>query len=520
MNYATQKSSVTAQEDVALSHPALLLQRAASLWPHKIAVMNNEQQFSYQEVYTKACCVTDYLYKHKVTAQDHIVLLLENCLEYHALYYGIWQTGACIIPLNTFLSLSELTKIIDECDPKFIITTVQWIEKFETSNLYNQRCVDGIALLNESAAYRVESLPALFDNPQTACVILYTSGTSGEPKGVMLSAKNIMTNIKQLLSITPIINHEDKILAVLPLFHSFAQNTSVWSALFMGMTIIMVNRIERRAIITSLSLQPTLIIGVPSFFGLLCLLRTLDLSSVRLFISGGDTLSSKIKMGFEILYQRKICNGYGLTEASPFIAAFVQDYAQGSGSVGKLATGIQARLTDAEGNLINDRNVGVLELKGDNIMLGYYKDPEATAQAFHDGWFITGDLATFDEDNNLYIVGRSKDLIISKGINIYPAQIENILMDDVNVLQAAVVGVDDETDGQQVIAFITLKESQKFNDEIFKQDLITSLKKQCAQQLAAYKVPKQIIIIETMPINSLHKINKKELKEYFKAFTV
>ncbi len=498
-----------------LIFPGMLLARAARLWPDKIALLSGEEKkITYAQLYQQACAISHELLQRGVKAGDKVALLFENSPLYHAVYYGIWQLAAIIVPLNTFLTTQEIDHIVQDCQASYVVTSTTWASKLNKEAQLSIPFFDAQSILEEEKLAQISDLPL----PQPSLdahdliALLYTSGTTGTPKGVMLTSQNIMTNVAQLISCANLIKEDDRVYAALPLFHSFAQNTCVWSAIFVGVTIIIVPKIERKALLQGLAHQPTAMIGVPSLYGLFCLMKNAPLDSIRYFVSGGDALPTKIRTAFEIIYQRKLVNGYGMTEASPFIAVFLDDTQEGVGSVGHLAPNIQARLVDAMGNIIKNSEIGILEIKGNNIMLGYYNAPKATAEIVKDGWLNTGDLATFDQCQRLFIVGRSKDLIINKGFNIYPPEVENVLMSHPAVMRTAVIGISDEEGGEVVLGFITLRQAAP--------NVVAELRQHCMQQLAAYKVPKKIIVIQDMPINSLMKINKAELKKRFLAGTL
>src|SRR5581483_7734073 len=207
------------------------------------------------------------------------------------------------------------------------------------------------------------------------------------------------------------ISHQERLLGVLPLFHSFAQNTCIWASLFYGVTIILVPKIERAYIMNALQHKPTVFLGVPALYGLLCLMKTAELDSIRLFVSGGDALPDKIRAGFSLLYRRKICNGYGLTETSPVISVNLENATAPTNNVGKPLHAIQCAIRDEAGNDLSVNTIGVIWVKGDNVMLGYYHAPEATGLVLKNGWFNTGDLGYKDSSGALVITGRQKDLI-------------------------------------------------------------------------------------------------------------
>jgi long-chain acyl-CoA synthetase len=334
---------------------------------------------------------------------------------------------------------------------------------------------------------------------------LYTSGTTGKPKGVMLSCKNVMTNTLQdharLISTDQ--REEESFFSVLPLFHVFAQNTCLWLPVLIGAKSIIVKKIDRKLILKGLYKKPTMFLGFPALYGLLCLLKTAPLESVRMFISGADAMPDKIRMAFSLIYGRKICAGYGLTEAAPVIAVNHENESLATQFVGYVLPGIECDIRDDEEKSLPKNSIGTLWVKGDNVMMGYYKAEEQTQAVLKDGWLNTGDLGYINKDGYLAISGRIKDLIIHKGFNIYPQEIENVLLSHPAVSQAAVVGLQDSDTGQIAVAYVGAK-----GDLV---NLDKDLRRLCSANLAGYKIPKKFVCLDKLPMNATGKIDKKQL---------
>ncbi len=482
-----------------------LLHRAAGLYGTRTALIFKTERYTYAALALWANRCAYQLRKHGITLKSRVIICLQNCPAYYAVYFGAWQSGAVVAPLNTFLGPLELKHIVDDAQPSVIITESSRVQQFKEAGYV------GIIITQEEIEQyqhtdqHADDLVTL--EPNELCALLYTSGTTGSPKGVMLSSQAIMTNIAQIIARLGMeANQEEAIAGILPLFHVFAQNTCMWTPLFLGATIILAPRIDRHAILEVLSHKPTLFVGVPALFGLLCLMKNAPLDSIKLCASGGDALPDKIRAGFELIYRRKIVNGYGLTETSPVIAIMPDDALTPTNTIGTPVCGVTAQIRADDGvTELPTGQPGTLWVKGDNVMLGYYNAPETTATVLKDGFFNTGDCAYIDQHGRLVITGREKDLIINKGINIYPQEIENVLMNHPLVLGAAVVGVPDADVGEQVIAFVQVR--------TLKQGLDLELKKLCQQTIAAYKVPRSIIYqTEELPMTATRKVDKKQLR--------
>lgn len=504
----------TMQKELNISGAPLyaghILHYAAKKHSKKIALIYKDRSISYAELYTFASRLTTFLKKQGVSRGMHVLMCFENCIEFYISYYAIWQAGAVIIPVSTFLSVHELTHILEDAHPVLIIADDQHLALFQETGLNNlpriisttditSVCVDETYSIEDPC----EPLPE--NNP---CLLLYTSGTTGTPKGVMLSSKNIMTNVMQAIARFGFIDQE-RLFGILPLFHVFAQNTCVWSSIFSGSTIIIINKIERRLLLDGLKHKPTIFLGVPALYGLLCLLRPNNLDTVSYFVSGGDALPDRIRSLFSLIYGRKIINGYGLTETSPVIAVDFDDELTYSNTVGRPVAALSCSIRDKNNQEVAQGEIGQLWVKGDNIMLGYHNAPKATQEAIVDGWFNTGDCAFINNQGKIVITGREKDLIINKGLNIYPQEIENILLSFPGVVRAAVIGKEDEHEGEIPIAFIQVFAEIK-NCE-------NELRNYCLQHIAKYKIPRLFLCqTEELPMTTTNKIDKKRLREIIK----
>lgn len=485
----------------------MLLQRAARKWPERIALLCKDESITFAELYRRACSVTKALQDTGVGPDDRVCLWYENSIEFFIAYYGIWQTGAVVAALNVFLHEKEFEHILQDAQPKVVIISNERLEELSEKvratlpTLFDTTFIDSTAQKNDHATCNIPE-----KDPEALAALLYTSGTTGMPKGVMLSSKNIFTNVIQCLARIDV-TFEDRIYMPVPLFHSLAQNTAVWGSFYLGASAIIIPKVERRYLLQGLEKKPTIILAVPALYGVFCMMRNLRFDSIRYFASGGDALPDKIRSAFSLIYRRKICNGYGLTETSPLIAAHVTEEYVSADTVGVPVQRLECTIRGEEGKDIPQGEVGTLWVKGDNIMLGYYKAPELTAKVLKDNWFNTGDLARIDKHGRLHIVGREKDLIIHKGFNIYPQEIENVLLSHPSVTQAAVIGVTNGGFEEFPVAFVAVKEKVD--------NLEKELRKLCKQHLATYKIPRTFIIKKSLPVTSLAKVDKKALKAQY-----
>ena len=514
------KLSAELLEDTPL-HAGELLRRAARLWPNRIALICQDQSITYGQLHDRSCLMAEKLKIVGVLPNDHVLIYYENSIDFFIAYWGAWQAGAVVAPLNIFLHETELLGIINDAKPRVIIVSDKLKPKLDelpeeqlplvlsTHDIENTNNFVGPIPHNPIPARGLDDLAAL----------LYTSGTTGFPKGVMLSSRNIIVNAIQGISRFQA-GPDDRVYCALPLFHSFPQNVCIWASCIIGSSSILIPKVERSMLLEAFKHKPTVIIAVPALYGLFCLMKTIPFGPIRYFFAGGDALSDKIRSYFALIYRRKICNGYGLTESSPFIAVDLDDYTQPTNTVGRPFYRIRYAVRDGDEQL-PDGSVGVLWITGDNIMLGYYNAPDATRAVLKDGWLNTGDLAYINPQGKIVISGRQRDLIINKGVKIYPQEVENILLSNDQVTQAAVIGItprntakntalNTESEEEVPVAFIGSRTANK-------EDLIAELKELCLRNLAAYKVPREFIIQRELPITSTGKTDKKKLKaEYSK----
>jgi long-chain acyl-CoA synthetase len=515
--------------DDKMSFIGEFLKLTAHKCPKNIALISGLRSIDYQELYFRASLLSKKLKSNGVRPHDKVLMLFENSIEFYIVYFAILQLGAVCVPLNVFLHEKELAYIIKDSSPVAIVSSRSFKHKIEVVKALSEGDEFPSIFGDENIDFKkdvpktLEEIDALFTMPRpnldTLCLLLYTSGTTGVPKGVMLSSNNIVTNaiqcaarlegynkIRGLLAGEKLI-FKERFFAALPLFHVFAQNTCIWFPMMVGGTVIIVPRIDRKELLLGLEHKPTLFFGVPALFGLLCLMKTAPLDSVRFFVSGGDATPDKIRSAFSMIYGRKICSGYGLTEASPVISVNIDNDECEAHVVGVPLHGIDVDIRNDQGESLPHGGIGTLWVRGDNIMLGYYKSKQETDSVLQSGWLNTGDIASFDaKTGRISIRGRIKDLIINKGLNIYPQEVENVLLSHPVIFQAAVIGREDTTAGQVPIAFVSLKD-----DKVKADDVDRILRDFCSNHLAGYKIPRKFVYLDSLPMNQTGKVDKKQL---------
>lgn len=478
-----------------------LLHRAQELWPDRTALICGQKSITYKELYKAACAAARLLQEKQIRADDRVIIFYENSIAYYVVYFAVWHLGAIVVPVNTLLHEQEIAHIIKDCAPALCITSPTLAAKIPAETpmfIFSEEQIN-------TTAPEISKIPEKNDTALTA--LLYTSGTTGFPKGVMVSSRNIISNAIQGIARFTLTGQE-RVYGALPLFHSMTQNTCIWSSFIAGACVIIVPKIDRTHLKEGLAHKPTIIIGIPALYALFCRMKTADFSSVRYFFVGGDALPDKIRLYFSMMYNRVLCNGYGLTETSPALTVHTEERLDSCDTVGKPLCDVTCELRTEDGVYRYDPKqaqypIGVLWVSGDNIMLGYYNAPEATQNVLQNGWLNTGDLATFDRYGNVVICGRERDLIINKGIKIYPQEVENVLMSHPAVMLAAVIGLEYNNEEIPVAYIVLLEPKENIEDE---------LKKFCEARIASYKVPRSITIVKELPLTATGKVNKKQLK--------
>jgi long-chain acyl-CoA synthetase len=494
-----------------------LLPRAVARCGDKQAIIGFERTITYSQLWYYVLVAAEWLMVRGVLESHRVVLYIPNSIDFYCAYFAVWHVGAVVVPLNVYLHAREIAAILQDAEPTVIVTTLGMQESLAAALALLPGQHPAVVAIDQylwdfsySSKELVEREKALLPVVRLVdevAVILYTSGSTGAPKGVVLSGRNVMVNTLQtrarLEKTLGSSGAKERFFAVLPLFHAFSQIASVWLPIMLGATSIVVPKIDRRSLMHGLQLKPTIFFGFPALFGLLIMMRNAPIQSINLFVSGADALPDKIRMAFSLMYGRKICSGYGLTEASPVIAVDGEGEDYPTNMVGWPVVGVTCQVRDDEGNPLPIGTVGTLWVSGENIMQGYYNEPVMTAQVIQNGWLNTGDLATIDAEGCIAIVGRSKDLIINKGFNIYPQEVENVLLRHPAIYKAAVIGKE-EDGGEVPVAYVALREGTKV--------IPAEVTAFCRENLASYKVPRVVTCLPDLPMTATGKVDKKVLR--------
>jgi len=512
---------------------ANILDYSAKEYAEKTALVFGDKRFSYAQLNAVANQVANGLTALGIGKGDKVALSCPNLPYFPMIYYGILKAGAVVVPLNVLLKGREIAYHLKDSDakayfcfqgtPELPMAAEGWAGFKDTQTCEHfwvvtadpaaPSPIDGAATFGQFLASQSPAFDSATTDFDDTAVILYTSGTTGFPKGAELSHANMTFNAlgsRELLQTTV----DDVHLIVLPLFHSFGQTVLMNAGLSRGNTLVLIPRFTPEGVLGAMQAEKvTVFAGVPTMYWALLTYEdkdgALDLAEIarnlRIGVSGASSLPIEIIKGIEEKYGIPIMEGYGLSETCPVATFNHLHKARKPGSVGTPIWGIEVKIVDKDGREVGVSDVGEIAIRGHNVMKGYYNKPEATAEAFKGtSWFHTGDLGRKDEDGYVYIVDRVKDMIIRGGFNVYPREVEEVLMTHPAVSMASVIGVPHDQHGEEIKAYIVVKAGET----IAEADLVAWSK----EQMAAYKYPRLVEIREALPMTATGKILKKELK--------
>ncbi len=479
-------------------------------------------QWTLSELREKAARLASALQAKGIQPGDRVAIMFMNQKEYLVSFFAVLYAGAVVVPINITLPSEDIVYVFLNSGSKLMISTQAFAECFEGKPIpilmANQGEEKNYPAWEEAVEQGNPSFePIPHGDADSLRVLMYTSGTTGKPKGVMLSENNLSSNMD---GITPLFQFhtQERLLLALPLFHAYGLIISLYALDAQTPIYLVPNFTPKKILQTLVEHQITILPLVPTMFSVL--LHSIQkvgadkLASLKLCISGGASLPEKLLTQIEQSINLAVLEGYGLTETSPVLAVNSREKGSVPKSVGQPLPNVDIKLVDDQGNTYRYEpgkvsNEGEILAKGPNVMLGYYNLPEETAQAFDaDGYFRTGDLGHFDAEGNLYISGgRKKDLIIKAGENIAPVRIEDVLYQHPAILHAAVIGIPDETLGEDIAACLELKPDQTLTEQ--------EAKKFCREHLPAFMVPAVIHICEELPKNQTGKVLKNKLKEQY-----
>jgi acyl-CoA synthetase (AMP-forming)/AMP-acid ligase II len=482
--------------------------------PERVALVESSGAWTYAQLSSAITSARTWLTESGVRPGDRVMIVCENCRAFVATLLALASMDAWPVLANARLSAREIDQIREHCGARQVIyTTTVSHHAREHAKRHGAviRDVPEIGPIGQGPLDEgVVPEPIEANSPDAVAALIYTSGTTGKPKGVMLTHRGLLfvaAVSARIRSLTP----EDTLLGVLPMSHAVGLSVVLLGALLSGANLHLLPRFDPVAVLSALENgRLTVMLGAPAMFGLFVDyakmkgMQSKKFPALRIIASAGAPLQTAIKSETEALFGLPLHNGYGVTECSPTIAQTRVESPRSDISIGRVFPGVEVKLIGLDGNPVPDGVVGELRVRGPNVMKGYYRAPQETAAVIDaEGWYNTRDLARF-EDGNLFIVGRTKELIVRFGFNVYPAEVEAAFNAHPAVSRCAVVGRPAKGEGdEEVVAFVQLSKDSKLT--------AAELAESVAQQLAPYKRPSEVFLVDAMPVTLTGKIMKDEL---------
>lgn len=476
--------------------------------PDAPAIADPRGALTYGQLDRRAAACALRLREAGVGQGGRVVFVIPNSLAWAIVYQGALQAGAIPVPINSRLAPAELAAIVGDCEPAAVIAPADVLAAVRAAAPAG--CAPTwLALERGLADGEADPLPIPPADPSATALILYSSGSTGLPKGIELSHSNIFWNAQafafDLLRLTP----DDVGYTALPLSHVFGHTCLFSSFLFAGASFFITDGFDAGEVFAGLSAtRATVFMGVPTMYWTMAraeLPEGIDLSRWRACVSGGQALPIDVHERFERRFGVLISEGYGMTEASPSVTGNRFQGMRKPGSAGQPYLGVEMRIVDDADRNLPAGETGELLLRGPGIARGYFRKPELTAQTFAGGWLRTGDIGRIDEDGFLFIVDRKKEMIITGGYNVYPREIEELVHRFEGVLEVAAIGAPDERLGERIIAFVVAADASAPVDS-------AALLAHCNENLARYKVPREIRLVEALPRNATGKVDRLSLR--------
>ena len=475
----------------------------------RVAVRVDDATMTYQALGEASARVAGLLHERGLKPGDRVGIMMPNVAEVPVVYYGVLRAGGVVVPMNPLLKAREVAYYLGDSGAGLIFA---WHAFADHARGGAEQAgaeaitVDSASFPDLLASAAADDQVADREDGDTA-VILYTSGTTGHPKGAELTHGNLLSNTEVARNDITRVSPDDVIFGGLPLFHVFGQTVALNVAVASGACLTLLPRFSaEHALRIIADHRVTIFEAVPTMY--VALLHQpdradYDTSALRMCVSGGAALPVQVLRGFEDAFGVPVLEGYGLSETSPVASFNHPDREHKPGSIGTPIRDVQMRVVDSEDNDVPQGEVGEIVIRGPNVMKGYWQRPEATAEAMRDGWFHTGDMARVDSDGYFYIVDRKKDLIIRGGYNVYPREIEEVLYEHPAVAEAAVIGLPHPALGEEVGAAVVLKPDAVISAE--------ELRNYVKGQVAAYKYPRHVWIADALPKGSTGKIQKRDI---------
>ena len=497
-----------------------LLEEHAAQQGDKTFLFFRDEEITYQQLTDRMRALACGLIKIGVEKGDNVCLLIPNRPEFMYSFFGVMRAGAVAVTINTLLKGDEITYIVNDCEAEAIIVAHDYLDLFRSIRKDCPRIKHVISTTDDDDVISLDQLlntpvdenllPSITESDHAS--IIYTSGTTGRPKGVILTHGNYIWDTK-LMNEAVKMTTEDRFVCILPLFHVNAQVVTTLAPLYAGASMVLMEKFSPKEFLPALERYgATAFSGVPTVYAILnnqADAEKYDLSKLRFCVCGGAPMTVGVFEEFEKKYKAYILEGYGLSEGTCASSANPLGGKRKVGSIGLPYKGQPMKIFDDNDNEVPPGTVGEIVVKGPNVMKGYYNNPEATADTLKNGWLHTGDLGYVDEDGYFFIVGRKKEMIIRGGENIYPKEIEEVVYRHPAIREATIVGLPDEVWGEEVAAFVVLRDRATLTED----DLI----EYCKEHLADYKCPRKVFFVQDLPKTATGKIQKRKVVERFVA---
>jgi long-chain acyl-CoA synthetase len=478
--------------------------------PEKIALYWGEQEFSYGKLWEETTFVSERLQSQfGVKPGERVGLWLKNCPEFLPGFFGILHAAGVVVPINNFLKPAEVNFILADAGIDVLITDKELGEHFAALasarpglKLYQIEGLNGLNKLNELNRKGTPHEPKVND----LGVIIYTSGTTGRPKGAMLSHGNLLHNVESCRIVLQTVE-ADRFAVLLPMFHSYMLTVGMLLPLLVGGSIVLIKSLHpaRTALQEIFQRRTTVLPAIPQFYRSMVSAPIQPPVPLRYCICGAAPLPAQVLKEFEEKFHIPLIEGYGLSEASPVVTKNPLDGRRKPGSIGLPIPHVEVSIQDETGRELGPNEIGEVCVRGGNVMLGYWKQPQETAKAMRHNWLLTGDIGYRDADGYYYITDRKKDMLLVNGINVYPREIEEVLYQFPGVKEAAVIGRPDPRKGEQAVAFVAAIDGSVLEEK--------ALLRFVKERLADYKVPRKLILMAALPRNATGKILKTALRQ-------
>jgi long-chain acyl-CoA synthetase len=499
---------------------AQYLEDTARKHPDKPAVRYEGQSITFHELNTRCNQLANGLRDLGLAAGDHCMVMLPNSIQVITIYYALAKLGVVIVPVNFLFKKHELEHILSDAKPKSFIGAEPYLAEIQPAmqSTFEPAVKIAIGAQDNSNFLELNSVYSNKDDfelypvqDNDSLTILYTSGTTGIPKGVMLTHNNHASEARILAKMRGKLDPGVVVIGVLPLYHIYGITSVINVSIYSGFTIELLTQFDPEKVIEIAQAEKqTILFGVPTMYNRLIQVASQNPpknSSLKFCVSGGSSLPVEFLHRFEKLLSTKIYEGYGLTEA-PVCVENPYGGLTKPGSIGLPIPEFSAKIIDSDGNEVSTDENGELLIKGPGVMKGYLNRPDETNKAIRDGWLCTGDIARMDEDNYIYIIDRKKDLVIRGGYNVYPREIEEVMYQIPEILEVAVFGIAHEDLGEEVAAVVVLQEGARIEPD--------EIREFVKQRVAPYKYPRIIQIVQdSLPKSGTGKILKKEIRKKF-----